>query len=484
MTATAAASFSPPWTRRRAAFFPGAAVLLLAGCASLPPPETARQAKAPAAYATAESFKAPQAAWPGDAWWRDYGDPQLAALIEEGLKDSPTLAEAGARLRKAQALTATARAAGLPQISVNGSATEEKQSYNNGIPADFVPHGYNSYGRLTLDFAWELDFWGKNRAAVAAARSEAEAARADAAEARLALSTNIAAAYADLARLFAQRDVAERALGLRGETESLVQKRVTNGLDTQGELRQAQAGPPAARADLAAIDEEIALTRNRLAALMGQGPDRGLSVARPAVAALKPLGLPANLAADLVGRRPDVAAARWRAEAAARRVAESKAAFYPNINLAAFVGAQSLHLSQLFDQGSDIGSVGPALSLPIFQGGRLRAGLRGAEADRDAAVAVYDATLTEALRSVADVVASQRALSVRLGESRQALAADEDAFRIARLRYDGALSNYQSVLLAEQAVLAQRRIVADLESRAFTLDVALVRALGGGFASS
>jgi NodT family efflux transporter outer membrane factor (OMF) lipoprotein len=484
MTATDAASFSPPWTRRRLAYFPGAAVLFLAGCASLPPPETARQAKAPAAYATAESFKAPQAAWPGDAWWRDYGDPQLTALIEEGLKDSPTLAEAEARLRKAQALTATARAAGAPQISVNGSATKEKQSYNNGIPEDFVPRGYNSYGRLTLDFAWELDFWGKNRAAVAAARSEAEAARADAAEARLALSTNIAAAYADLARLFAQRDVAERALGLRGETESLVQKRVVNGLDTQGELRQAQAGPPAARADLAAVDEEIALTRNRLAALMGQGPDRGLSIARPATAALKPLGLPANLAADLVGRRPDVAAARWRAEAAARRVAESKAAFYPNINLAAFVGAQSLHLSQLFDQGSDIGSVGPALSLPIFQGGRLRAGLRGAQADRDAAVAVYDATLTEALRTVADVVASQRALSVRLGESRQALAADEDAFRIARLRYDGALSNYQSVLLAEQAVLAQRRVVADLESRAFALDVALVRALGGGFASS
>jgi len=199
---------------------------------------------------------------------------------------------------------------------------------------------------------------------------------------------------------------------------------------------------------------------------------------------LKPAGLPANLAADLVGRRPDVTAARWRAEAADRRVAQSKAAFYPNINLIAFIGGQSLHLDQLTRSGSDIGSVGPALSLPIFQGGRLRAGLRGAWADRDAAVAAYDATLTEALHSVADVVASQRALNVRLTESRQALAADEDAFRIARLRYDGALSDYQSVLLAEQAVLAQRRIVADLESRAFTLDVALVRALGGGFATS
>jgi len=484
MTAPAAAPSSPSRARRRGASLPGAMVLLLAGCASLPPPETARQAKAPQAYATAQAFAAPQAPWPGDAWWRDYGDAQLTGLIEEGLKGSPTLAEAEARLRKARAQVATVRADGLPQVSVNGSVTEEKQSYNNGFPKDFLPHAYNDYGRATLDFSWELDFWGKNRAAVAAASSEAQAARADAAEARLVLSTNIAAAYADLARLFAQRDVAQRALGLRGETEALVRRRVTNGLDTQGELRQAQAGPPAARADLAAIDEDIALTRNRLAALMGQGPDRGLAIARPAVAVLKPAGLPANLAADLVGRRPDVTAARWRAEAADRRVAQSKAAFYPNINLIAFIGGQSLHLDQLTRSGSDIGSVGPALSLPIFQGGRLRAGLRGAWADRDAAVAAYDATLTEALHSVADVVASQRALNVRLTESRQALAADEDAFRIARLRYDGALSDYQSVLLAEQAVLAQRRIVADLESRAFTLDVALVRALGGGFATS
>ena len=484
MIAPAAALPPPRPARRPGALISGAAALVLAGCASLPPPETARQAKPPQAYAAAQSFAAPQAPWPGDAWWRDYGDAQLTGLIEEGLKDSPTLAQAQARLRRAQSLVATARAAGLPQISANARATEEKQSYNNGFPKEFLPQGYNDYGRATLDFSWELDFWGKNRAAVAAAASEAEAARADAAEARLMLSTNIAAAYADLARLFAQRDVAERALGLRGETAGLVQRRVDNGLDTQGELRQAQAGPAAARAELAGVDEEIALTRNRLAALMGQGPDRGLAVARPAAAALKPAGLPANLAADLVGRRPDVAAARWRAQAADRRVAQSKAAFYPNINLAAFIGLQSLGLDQLSKQGSDIGSVGPALSLPIFQGGRLRAGLRGAQADRDAAVAAYDEALVQALRDVADVTASQRALAVRLAQSREALAADEDAYRIARLRYEGALSNYQSVLLAEQEVLAQRRVVADLESRAFTLDVALVRALGGGFTAS
>ena len=160
---------------------------------------------------------------------------------------------------------------------------------------------------------------------------------------------------------------------------------------------------------------------------------------------------------------------------------EAKASFYPNVNLAGLLGFQSLKLNQLFASGSDIGAIGSAISLPIFQGGALRAGYRGAEADRDAAVASYDAAVTEAFHQVADTVASERALTSELDNSRAALAASEDAYRIARLRYQGGLSNYQSVLLAEQGVLARRRAVTDLDARAFALDVALVRALGGGF---
>lgn len=459
------------------------AALLTSACATMPAATPARVAKAPEAYATAQTLAAPEtAAWPVDAWWKAYGDAQLDALVAEALAGSPTLAQAEARLRRAQALANQAKAAQLPSVEANGSVERSKQSYNSGIPAPFVPQGYNAYGRLSLDFSWELDFWGKNRAAVAAATSEARAAQADAAQARLMLATSVAAAYADLARLYAERDVAERSVALRQETLTLVGDRVTNGLDTRGELRQAEAGPPTARAELAAIDEQIAQTRNGLAALLGAGPDRGLAIARPSIATLKPFGLPANLAADLIGRRPDVVAAKWRAEAASKRIGQAKAAFYPNVNLAAAIGVQSLHLDKLFDSGSDVGSVGPAVSLPIFEGGRLKANLRAAEADRDGAVAAYDSAVTQALRDVADVAASERALSTRLSESRAALAASEDGFRIAKLRYQGGLSTYQNVLIAEQAVLSQRRIVADLESRALALDVALVRALGGGFA--
>jgi NodT family efflux transporter outer membrane factor (OMF) lipoprotein len=457
------------------------AATALSACATLPPPAPARVAKAPASYAASQALAGPTRDWPADAWWTAYGDTQLDGLMAEALAGSPTLAAAEARVRKAEALAATAHSRQLPTVSGNASVEEMKQSYNLGIPAQFVPQGYNAYGLLTLNFNWELDFWGKNRAALAAAVSDSRAAQADAAEARLMLSTNVAAAYADLARLYAERDVAERAMAVQGETSKLVADRVLNGLDTLAEQRQAEAEPLQAKADLSAIDEQIALTRNRLAALAGAGPDRGLGLARPSAATLKPLGVPAELAASLVGRRPDVTAARWRAEAAASRIHEARAAFFPDINLAAFLGTQALHLNKVFAAGSDVGSVGPAVTLPIFEGGRLRAGLRGAEADRDAAVASYDAAVTEAFRQVADVVASSRALQSQIADSKAALAASEDAFRIATLRYKGGLATYPTVLLAEQGVLRRRRIVADLDARALALDVELVRALGGGY---
>jgi NodT family efflux transporter outer membrane factor (OMF) lipoprotein len=456
----------------------------LSGCASLPPARPARQAKAPDAYATAKSFSAPAAPWPDDRWWTRYGDPQLDALMDEALAGSPTLAQAKARLVRAKASQAAAAAANLPMLDGTANVQAAKQTYDYLFPKAFLPLGYQGYGLAQLNFSWEFDFWGKNRAAIAAAASQARAAQADIAEARLVLTTQIATTYATLAQLYEDRDVTSAAVKVREDTANLVAQRVSNGLDTKAELEQAQAATPATRATVAALDEQIALTRDALAALLGAGPDRGLEIARPAAPHLAAFGLPPELKADLIGRRPDVVAARWRAEAAQKDVKEAKAEFYPDINLAGDVGQQSLHVDQLLKAGSTFGAVGPALSLPILNGGRLRANLRGAQADRDDAVAAYDGALTEALHQVADAAASERALGDRLAQSRNALASYEGAYKVARLRYEGGLSTFQSVLLAEDAVLDQRRVVTDLESRAFELDVALVRALGGGFRDS
>ena len=457
------------------------AVSALAGCATVPKLGAAPKPAEATTFATARSFQAPAAEWPADRWWAAYNDAQLTALMDQALAGSPTLAEAAARVRSAEGRALEARGATLPSLSANANAAEAKQSYNNGIPADFVPRGYNDTGRASLDLSYDLDLWGKNRAALKAATSEADAARMDVAEARLALTTGIAIAYADFARLNAERDAAVAAVTNRQASADLVARRVTGGAANSGEADQARAAAAQARQDLAALDEQIAVVRDQLAALAGAGPDRGLDLQRPAAAPASGFGLPANLSADLLGRRPDLQAARLRAEAAAKRIDVAKAGFYPNINLAAFIGVQSLGLSKLTRSGSDIGQGGVAISLPIFEGGRLQGAYRGARGDYDAAVAAYDGTLVRALQEVADAAAGQRALTTRLAAARESLTAGESAYRVARLRYEGGLTSYLTLLTAEDAVIAQRRLVAQLQARALTLDASLVRALGGGF---
>ena len=460
---------------------PVTAALLLAGCAAVPNLGPAPQVRPAQAYAATSSFDAPAAQWPADQWWKGYGDVQLDTLVDEALAGSPSLVQAQARVRAAQARAQQSRAALLPSAALNAQAAQTKQSYNNGIPPAFVPEGYNDTGRATLDLSFDLDLWGKNRAALAAATSEATAAEMDAAQARLMLTTSVVGAYAELSRAFAAEEASAQAQANREATRKLVAQQVANGAANQGELKQAEAALASADQDLAANREQVGLARDAIAALLGAGPDRGLAIARPAAPAVREFGLPTNLAADLLGRRPDIVAARLRAEAAGKRIDVARKSFYPNVNLAGFIGAQSLGLDLLTESGSDIGQAGLALSLPIFQGGRLSGAYRGARAEYDAAVADYDATLTQALKEVADAAVSERALAVRLGAARQALAKGEEAYRIARVRYEGGLDSYTSVLTAENAVILQRRAAADLESRALTLDAALVRALGGGF---
>ncbi|HLZ74775.1 efflux transporter outer membrane subunit [Phenylobacterium sp.] len=454
---------------------------LLAACATVPPTGKMVTPTAIASLDSQTSLAAAQTPWPADGWWRAYGDTQLDGLIEEALSRSPDLAAARARLAKADALAGQSRAALAPQVTAEGSLQAEKQSYNNGIPAAFIPHGYRDSARAALDFGLDLDLWGGKRAALAAAVGQAKAAEVDSQAARLTLSAAVAEAYGDLAQTEADLEAAREAQRIRRDTLTLIESRLGSRLENRGALLRAQSGVATATAQVAALDEAAALTRNRIAALMGEGPDRGLSIKRPEAASLRSFGLPADVRVALVGRRPDLAAARLRAEAAGQKIKAAKADFYPNIQLSAYFGLQSLGLGAFTKSGSDIGGIGPAVTLPIFDGGRLRAAYGAAGADYDSAVADYDQTLVQALREVADAAASSRALTQRLDESRKALDASRQAHDIALQRYRGGLSNYLDVLTAEDALITDQRAVADLQARAFLLDIALTRALGGGF---
>jgi NodT family efflux transporter outer membrane factor (OMF) lipoprotein len=462
-----------------------AAAMLLAACAStggLQPRSAAIDPASLNASRTLADARLDSAAWPAADWWKRFGDPQLDALVDEALAGNPSVGAARARLDRATAFAVAAGAPLKPQVSAAAEFGRQRYS-GTGIFPPPIGGSYYTQSQLALQFSYELDFWGKNRAAYDAALGQARAAEVDAFAARLLLSAAVAHAYAQLGHAFEQLDVAQATLAQRQSVFDLTRQRLAAGLDTKVELKQAEASIPAARQRIAQIDEEIALARNQLAALCGKGPDRGQSIERPRAEA-RPVPLPSTLPADLIGRRPDVVAQRWRVEAARRDVDSAKAQFYPNINLAALVGVQTVSYGKLLSPDSRIPQGGAALLLPIFDGGRLRGNLRARDADYDLAVEQYNQTVLDAVREVVDRLASLRSVDTQSTEMIAGLSAAEEAYGVAVARYRAGLGNYLQVLAAETQVLDQKNIKADLRYRELDLSIDLIRALGGGFGES
>ena len=463
---------------------PVALCALLAACAA-PPTGDRPHLTPPSDLQVAKTFSAgPIAdAWPTDRWWEQYGDPQLDALVDEAIRNSPTVAQAAARVRAAEGLVQRAGAAGLPQLGLSGEAGYKKQSYNNGIPEAFVPKGWKSYGSLALGADFDLDLWGRNRAALAAATSDALAARVDAREAAFAIESNVIEAYARLATLFAERDILEQAAEVRAQTASLRGQRYRGGLDTKVPQEQAESAAAQAAAAFEANEERIALQRNVIAALLGAGPDRGLAIQRPAVSGpFARIPLPADAGIALAGRRADIVAARLRVEAQGSRIDEARAAFMPDINLKGLLGFMSLGISNLFDKGSDFGQASGAFSLPIFDGGALRGNLAQTTGRYDELVANYNATVVEALKEVADALASRESVTSQSADADRAAATAAEAWRLADMRYRGGLTNNLEPLAARAAMLEAERVALETRARLVFTDIQLVRALGGGFA--
>lgn len=464
------------------------ATLALGGCALLPPDLANRLSMlVPTQSATPSPAPAPAStveAWPADEWWKSYGDPQLDALVERALADNPNLAGARARIAQAEAAAALARGNAGPTVNGDLSVSRGRQSANYLIPPPPLGPGgqYITQGQATLGFGYDLDFWGRNAALIAAAQDQAEAAAYDYAGARLALTTNLARAYAQLAAQHDLLDVAEATLKQREQIADLTRKRLAAGLDTRVEVRQSETGTASLQAEIAQLQSAIAVTRLQVAALAGALPETAGSIARPKLHT-PPFNLPANLPLDLLARRPEIAAQRTRIEAARENVKAARALFYPNVNLTALIGYQAIGLGKLFKTDSLTNSLGPALHLPIFDAGRLRANYAGKAAEVDAAIAQYNQSVLAAAEDAIEQLTRAAGLDREAQATAAALAAAQEAYRIALLRYQEGLSSYLSVLSVENQLLVQRRAMADVQARRLDLQIALVRALGGGFAA-
>lgn len=455
-----------------------AVVVLLAGCASSAGIGSRSTALEPQAVGLAAGAAGVQAV-PAD-WWRQWGDDALVGVIEQALQAQPSLKVAQARLQRAQAATAGEEANDGLKVSGSADATRQHFSANSIYPAP-LGGSTRTLANAQIAGSWEFDFFGLHRSAIEAAVGSERAAVADLQAARNVLASNVAQTYVQLGRLIAQREVAQQALVQREQMLGLIRKRVDAGLDTRLELKQGEGALPDARVQIEQLDEQIVATRHALAALAAL-PPQSYDQLKPDLQTLRTLALPDVLPADLLGRRADITAARWRMEAATKGVDVSKAQFYPNVSLTAFVGLSSIGLDRLMDSGSQQYGVGPAIHLPIFDAGRLRAQLRTRTADLDAAVESYNGAVLEAVRETADQLNARQSLERQREQQAQARSATEAAYDMATQRYRAGLSGYLTVLSAETALLNQRRQTVDLQARALSTQVALVRALGGGFA--
>lgn len=449
---------------------------VLAGCAA--PTRTAPPA---ALQAPALGLRDVPSTVVNDAWWHSWGDPQLDSLIAQTLQGNPSMAEAQARVQRMQALSGIVDAASLPQATLGAEFSRQRYSANGLFPPPIAGRTWSN-DTLQAGASWNLDIWGQHRAELASAIGQVRAAQADAAVAAHVLVHQVTRGYVALARLLAQRDVAERMVQQRQQMQQLVQQRREAGLDTRIEQAQSDSTLADTAAQVEGLQEQITLARHQLASLSGQAP-QALDAWSPRLSALRLASMPTTLGADLLGRRPDVVAARWRVEAAQQEVQVARTQFYPNVNLSAFAGFNALGMNHLLDASSRQYGVVPAVRLPLFDGGRLRAQLSGREAERDSAVANYNNAVLGAVKEAADAIGTSQSLDRQWAEQSKALASAENAHTLAQQRFQAGLGNRLAVLSTESAVLAQRRQAIDLQARQLDNRADLMRALGGGWSS-
>ncbi|MBC3301215.1 efflux transporter outer membrane subunit [Pseudomonas sp. SWRI18] len=422
------------------------------------------------------------AAWPSTDWWKSLGDPQLDGLIQEALHNSPDMQVASARAHQAEAAAYAANAERMPTLDASAGVSRSR------LARDQDPRGegdaYSTVRNIGASFNYNFDLWGGQRAAWEAALGEARAAQVDQQAARLTLAANVAKAYSDLGQAHIVRDLANDDLKRTRQMLDLSKRRLDSGIDSQYQYQQTESLEASSQSQLIDAEKQLQSAKIALAVLLGKGPDRGNELARPTV--LKPgaVAVPSVLPAELLGRRPDLIAARWRVEAAARNIDASKTRFYPNLNLSASAGAESLLGDAMFGPASRFFNIAPTISLPIFDGGRLRADLDARDADYDLAVAQYNKTLVQALGDIGTTLSQLRDTGRQIQAQQHAADIAQQSYDTSVQRYSAGIGNYLDVLSIEQQLLQAQRQLASLNAAQIDLSIQLMQALGGGYGAN
>nr|WP_218173103.1 efflux transporter outer membrane subunit [Pseudomonas veronii] len=458
--------------------------LAISGCIGTGGIAPQDQALSANTLATDEAIQsaARDARWPTAQWWQAYGDPQLNRWVELATHDSPSLAMAAARVREARAMAGIVESA--ESLQINSDTTLKRHNWpNDQFYGPGALSGSNTWDNNTsLGFSYALDLWGRESNATERAVDLAHMSVTEARQAQLELQNNVVRAYIQLSLHYANRDIVAATLAQQQQILDLANKRLNAGIGTHFDVSQAETPLPETHRQLDALDEEIALSRNQLAALAGKGPGEGARLQRPTLSLGAPLKLPSSLPAQLLGQRPDVVASRWQVAAQARGIDVAHAGFYPNVDLVGSLGYMATGGGMLgFLAGKKFNyNVGPAITLPIFDGGRLRSQLGEASAGYDIAVAHYNQTLVNALKGISDQLIRRESMDKQKGFAAESVASAQKTYDIAMIAYQRGLTDYLNVLNAQTLLFRQQQVEQQVQAARLTAHADLVTALGGG----
>ena len=448
-------------------------LILLGACASPGPAHKPAPMKALNAVGLSDQVQTT----PMPQWWTRLGDPVLTQLVETAAQEQPNLKLVQARVERMLALADASKTSLTPQMSATAEFSRQRFTEHGLYPPPLAGNTYNS-GTLQTGISWNPDWLGQHTAEIALALNQVQASQADARAALNLLATQITRGYIALAKLAEQQVLIQDALNQRQQVLTLTTQRVQAGLDTQLELLMAQAGLQEAQSQVEVVNEQISLVRHQLAALSGQ-PPQACDQLLPRLSQLHFTDVPQALGADLLGRRSDVWAARMRVEAATQDIKIAQTQFYPNVNIGAFVGLNAIGLDQLLNSGSLQVGVAPAIHLPIFQADRLRAQLKGKEAELDVAIATYNSTVLEAVREASDALSSSQSIARQQNDQAKALALSKSVYELNLERFKAGVANQVTVLNSQGQWFAQRRSAVELLARQFDSHVLLMKSLGG-----
>lgn len=438
------------------------------------------------------------AGWPAADWWRAYDDPQLDQLIALAMKQSPDLAQAHARVQTAeQSVHIAAAQAGLT-INGNAQLARQRMSDYGLIPPSLLGFNWYNQADLSAQLQYDFDWWGKKRASIESALDQAHAAEAQRSAAALTLQNAVADTYfawlADETRL----QLAKQSVSVQHQLLHIAQLRVRQGVDLPDTAQQARAQLAGVQQMQATLEGSIQLRKVVLAALVNVSP-ADLPPLHPSALPDLRTQLPSSARLDLIARRPDIAASRWQVEAALKQTDVARADYFPDISISAMAGLSSTDqggpkiggfssgskgdLGNLFTTGARVFGITPAVHLPIFEGGRLKANYGASRAQLDSAIANYNVTVTHAARDVATQVVTAQQIAARRAKQRALVRADEALLATAQARAAHGTRDARESLEAKMQLLQQRDQAVSLHAQALSADLALIKALGGGYRS-